>query len=175
MNVTTMQNQPRHGAHFGRAIGAGFVASILMTILMYGGPSVGLPRLDIAAMIGSFLTGGLPALQGSPVWWSGMIVHFFDLTILFPVIYAAWTYNWFSGPPLVRGISYGIALWLLSEIIVMPIVGAGFFNDHAAAQGAVVAGLFFAHLLYGFVLGGLGGQQAEYGRIQPPQESHTHA
>ncbi len=175
MNVTTMQNELRHRAHVSRAIGAGFVATVLMTILMYGGPSVGLPRLDIAAMIGSFLTGGLPVIKGGGVWWTGMIVHFFDLTILFPVIYAAWAYSWFGGPPLVRGISYGIALWLLSEIIVMPIVGAGFFNDQAAAQGAVVAGLFFAHLLYGFVLGGMGGHQTEYRRVQPPQESHTHA
>lgn len=164
----TRKDNPSHHPHYARIFAAGFAATILMTILLYDGPSIDLPRLDIAAMIGSFLTGGLPAAWMSAVWWTGMAFHFFDLSILFPMIYASWVYGWFKGPSLLRGVAYGIALWLFSEAIEMPIVGAGFFNDHSAAEGAVVAALFFAHVLYGCVLGGMGGQQAEPGDAPEP-------
>ncbi len=173
--MTTRRDQPTHPPHYAQAFGAGFAATILMTILLYDGPSVDLPRLDIAAMIGSFLTGGLPATWMNAVWWTGMAFHFFDLSILFPMIYASWVYGWFKGPSLVRGIAYGIALWLFCEAIEMPIVGAGFFNDHSSAEGAVVAGLFVAHVLYGCVLGSLGGQQAESGDAPEPHAEHTPA
>ena len=175
MHTTTKLDQLPHHPRYARIFAAGFIATFLMTILLYDGPSVDLPRLDIAAMIGSFLTGGLPATWMNPVWWTGMVFHFFDLAILLPMLYASWVYGWFRGPNLVRGIAFGIVLWLLSEGVEMPIVGAGFFNDHSAAEGAVVVGLFFAHLLYGCVLGGLGGQQAESGPDPEPHAERTPA
>lgn len=53
--------------HPGKAIGAGFVATLVMTTLMYMAPLMGMPKMDIAAMLGNFLGIG---------WTMGMITTF---------------------------------------------------------------------------------------------------
>jgi hypothetical protein len=41
------------GKNFGRAILAGLIATIIMSIIQAIAPMMGLPRMDIAAMVGS--------------------------------------------------------------------------------------------------------------------------
>jgi len=63
----------------------------------------------------------------------------------------------FPGPGVVRGALYGIAPFLLAQIVVMPMMGMPFFSGSASmAMGSLVG-----HLFYGGVVGGVYGEATE--------------
>lgn len=131
----------------GRSIAGGFVATLAMTGMMYlVAPMMGL-NMDIAAMLGSLLGGS---------WIGGMALHFVNGSIIFPLIYALLLYPFLPGAPVVKGMGWGVVLWLLAQAFVMPMMGGGFFS---AAMGGMMAvmGSLMGHLLYGALLGGIAG------------------
>ena len=53
------------------------------------------------------------------------------------------------GPAVVRGALYGLAPWLMAQIVVMPMMGMGLFSGAVApAMGSLIG-----HLVYGAVVG----------------------
>lgn len=138
--------------HPGKAIGAGFVATLVMTVLMYMAPMMGMPEMDIAGMLGNFLGIG---------WTMGMIVHFINGTIIFPLVYAYLIYRILPGSATARGVGWGLILFLLAQIVVMPMMGGGVFSSATPAPMMMVMGSLLGHLLYGAVLGKLAGSQYE--------------
>lgn len=82
---------------WGGIIVAGLVGTAVFTMLMYGGPMMGMPRMDIPRLLGSMM---LP--QGGTALAVGMMMHFAN-GILFTIIYAAiWNafgnnVTWWSG------------------------------------------------------------------------------
>ena len=110
---------------FLKAVLAGFVGTLAMTAMMYFvAPMMGL-TMDIAAMLGSLMGGN---------WTAGMMLHFINGSIIFPAIYAYVLYDRLPGSPVARGTLWGIALWLLAQVVVMPMMGGGLFSS---AMGAV--------------------------------------
>src|SRR3989442_9768059 len=106
-------------ANFGRAALGGFVGTLVMTAMMYMvAPMMGL-HMDIAAMLGSMLGGS---------WAAGMALHFVNGTLIFPAVYAYALAGWLPGSPVIKGTIWGVALWLLAQVAVLPMVGAGFFR-----------------------------------------------
>jgi uncharacterized membrane protein YagU involved in acid resistance len=134
-------------ANVGRSVLGGFVGTLVMTTMMYMvGPMMGL-KMDIAQMLGSMLGNN---------WWAGMMMHFVNGTIIFPLIYAYLLYQWLPGGPTIKGTTWGIVLWLVAQTIVMPMMGGGFFS---VAMGGMMAamGSLIGHLLYGSLLGAIAG------------------
>lgn len=130
-----------------RAIAGGFVGTAVMTAMMYFvAPMMGL-KMDIAQMLGSML--------GSS-WTVGMLLHFVNGTVIFPLIYVYALYALLPGSPLVKGLLWGVILWFLAQAIVMPMMGAGFFSSAMGGSTAVMGSLMW-HLLYGGLLGVIGG------------------
>lgn len=128
---------------FARAALGGFVGTLVMTAMMYiVAPMMGL-RMDIAAMLGSMLGGS---------WIAGMMMHFVNGAVIFPAIYAYVLYAHLPGSPVVRGTVWGVALWLVAQTVVMPMMGAGLFSS---AMGGMMAamGSLIGHILYGSLLG----------------------
>ena len=78
-------------------------------MLIYGAPMIGMPKMDVAAMLGSMLSPGMPA-PASGAWWVGMMMHFINGTIISPLIYAYSLYS-LSGAPWVKGATWGLILW----------------------------------------------------------------
>lgn len=118
-----------------------------MTFLMYvGAPMMGLPKMDIAAMLGGMLGG----------WTMGMAMHFLNGTIIFPLIYAYLLFGKLPGLPYLKGIVWGVALWALAQVVVMPMMGAGFFGLKTAGMMSA-AGSLMGHAVYGALLGWIGG------------------
>jgi Family of unknown function (DUF6789) len=148
-------------AHVSRALLGGFFATLAMTVLMYAAPTVGAPRMDIAAALGALFGHGVPA-QLSALWWAGMVWHFLNGTVIFALLYAYFVYGWLSGEGWLRGMIWGLMLWLTTEVVVMPIAGNGLFSDHSPEATARVAGAFILHAVYGSVLGWSAGPQAEH-------------
>ncbi len=128
---------------FARAALGGFVGTLVMTAMMYiVAPMMGL-RMDIAAMLGSMLGGS---------WTAGLMMHFVNGSVIFPAIYVYVLYPRLPGSPAVRGTVWGIALWLVAQTVVMPMMGAGLFSS---AMGGMMAamGSLIGHILYGSLLG----------------------
>jgi uncharacterized membrane protein YagU involved in acid resistance len=130
-----------------RAMVGGFAGTVVMTAMMYVvAPMMGL-NMDIAQMLGSMLGNS---------WMAGMMMHFVNGTVIFPLIYVYVLYAWLPGSPLVKGILWGVILWFLAQAVVMPMMGGGFFSSAMGGMMAVMGSLM-GHLLYGGLLGAIGG------------------
>ena len=132
----------------GRACFAGFLGTIVVTCMvtfaspyMIGGPS------DIAAMLAGLMGGSVLA---------GLGMHFAVGTLILPVLYVALFDRRLPGGPALRGAAWGLVLWMVSQAVVIPATGGGFFSS-AAGGLRVVADSLVGHLAYGLVLGILAG------------------
>ena len=133
--------------NFARAVAGGFAGTLAMTMMMYGvAPMMGL-HMDIAAMLGSMLGGS---------WTAGLIMHFVNGSIIFPAIFTFVLYRRLPGSSIARGTVWGVALWLMAQLIVMPMMGAGVFSSQMGGMMAA-AGSLVGHLLYGSLLGAITG------------------
>jgi hypothetical protein len=139
-----------------RAILAGLAGTTAMTAMMLAAPMMGMPRMNIGEMLGSMM-GGITAL--------GWMAHFMIGTVL-AVIYAAFFAERLSGPVAIRGMLFSLAPWLFAQVVLMPMMGAGFFSGSMV----VAAGSLMGHLLYGAVLGTVYRRSA-----QPALEHGLHA
>ena len=137
--------------NIGRAVLGGLVGTIVLTMLMYiGAPMMGIPKMDIAGMLGSMLGG----------WTMGMAMPFINGAILFPLIYAFVLYSKLRGSPVTKGIFWGVALWLAAGLLVMPTMGAGFFGTTHGGMMAAAASLV-GHIVYGALLRVIAGGPAQ--------------
>ncbi len=126
-----------------RAVVGGLVGTVVMTLLMRMAPAMGLPPMNIGAMLGSVMGGSIVL---------GWMAHFVIGTVL-AIIYAAVFAARLRGPGFLRGALYGLAPWILAQLVVMPMMGAGVFGGSFGAA----FGSFMGHLVYGAVLGGIYG------------------
>lgn len=131
----------------GKAILGGAVGTALMTGMMYGvAPMMGL-HMDIAAMLGSMMGNN---------WTAGMAAHIMLGTLVFPAIYALVLFAKLPGAPAARGAIWGVGLWLMAQLVVMPMMGGGVFSSHMGGMMAAMASLA-GHLIYGGALGAIAG------------------
>ena len=131
-----------------RAILGGFVGTVAITMMMYWiGPMMGMMKMDIAASLGSMLGGS---------WALGMMMHFINGTIIFPLIYAYLLFRILPGGATLKGVEWGLILWFLAQVIVMPMMGGGFFSANMGGMMAAVGSLV-GHVIYGALLGWIGG------------------
>ena len=128
-----------------QAIIGGLAGTIVMTLMMYfvapmmmGGP------MDIAAMLGDMM--GMSDTVG-------MIVHFILGAVAFPAVFALVLWGKLPGDPWMKGLVFGLALYVISQVVVMPMAGAGMFSANHPDQMMALLGGLVGHALYGLVLG----------------------
>jgi hypothetical protein len=130
-----------------RAVLGGLVGTLALTLMIYKvAPMMGMVKMDIAGKLGQMFGG----------WEMGMVMHFVNGTIIFPLVYAFLLYRFLPGPPVVKGLAWGVVLWLTLQFIVMPMMGAGLFSMKAGGM-KVAIGSLVAHLVYGSLLGSIAG------------------
>lgn len=122
-----------------RAVVGGITGTAAMTGLMLMAPKMGLPPMNVGEMLGSVMGGS--AVLG----WMG---HFVIGTVL-AFGYGLLLASRLPGPGAVRGAIFAVAPWLMAQIVVMPMMGAGLFSGSVLAAGGSLMG----HLVYGAVLG----------------------
>jgi uncharacterized membrane protein YagU involved in acid resistance len=121
---------------------AGLLATPAMTVLIYVlAPILGV-RMDVVAMLGEILGG----------WKMGMLVHILNDAIIFPLVYTFLLYRFLPGRPAAKGVSFGVLLWLTSQVVVMPLMGAGFFSSQIGGMKATAL-MLLGHIVYGGFLG----------------------
>jgi uncharacterized membrane protein YagU involved in acid resistance len=135
-----------------RAAVAGFVATAVMTALLLIEPSVGLPKIAIGQILSTSL--GLASAHlsiGPAVGWT---IHF-AVGIGLALLYAALFIHRLPGSPLGRGVLYGILVWIVAQLVFMPLVGAGVFSN---GDVELLAGSLLGHLVYGGLTGWIYGE-----------------
>ncbi len=127
---------------------AGVFATIVLTLMMYFvAPMMTGSAIDIAYE--------LSAMVGMP-WVAGMIAHLGLGIVVFPLVYVAVLRRWLSGPPAVRGLIWGLLLWLIAMLVTSPMMGKGLFmGGPPPAMASLIA-----HAVYGGLLGAIAGTPA---------------
>lgn len=134
-----------------KALLGGFAGTVAMTMMMkFVAPLMLGQPMDVAHLLAEFL--------GAP-WMLGMLIHFALGSLVFPVAYVFVLFTYLPGPPTLKGVLWGIVLWVPAMVVTMPMLGQGFFMSQTLGlQGAIAA--FMAHLIYGGVFGTIAGKMA---------------
>lgn len=130
-----------------RAIGAGLVATGTMTALLLIEPSIGLPQIAIGQLLSTSLGLTTALLPSGPA--VGWILHFLIGSVL-GLIYASVFAHRLPGRPIPRGMLYGVLVFILAQLVFMPLAGGGFFSG---GDMQMLVGSLFGHLLFGAVVG----------------------
>jgi len=87
---------------------------------------------------------------------TGMAMHILNGAVIFPLIYAFVLFAHLPGSPALKGILWGVILWVLAQIVVMPMMGAGVFG---LRMGGIMPafGSLMGHIVYGVLLGWIAG------------------
>jgi uncharacterized membrane protein YagU involved in acid resistance len=128
----------------GRAILAGAAGTAVMTMLILVTPAMGMPKMPIGEMLGSFLN------IGSILGWAMHGV----IGLVLAGIYAFAFASRLPGAPAVRGAVYGFLVFLVAQLVVMPMMGAGLFSG---GNIPMIMGSLLGHLVYGAVVGAVYG------------------
>jgi hypothetical protein len=123
-----------------RAVFAGVAGTALMTMLMLGAPIMGLPPMPVGEMLGAFLHIGAAA---------GWAMHVL-IGVVLAVGYAMFAVGRLRGPVAVRGMVYGVAVFLMAQLVVMPMMGAGVFSG---GNVPMIMGSLIGHLVFGTTVG----------------------
>lgn len=135
-----------------RAAAAGLVGTGVMSALLLVEPSVGLPKVAMGQVLSTSL--GLTSAHltiGPAVGW---VLHFL-IGMVLGLVYAAYFDRRLPGPALARGVLYGILVFVVAQLVFMPLVGGGVFS-HGDLE--LVAGSLLAHLVYGGLTGWIYGE-----------------
>ena len=127
-----------------RILLAGAAGTAAMTMLMLVAPLMGMPKMAIGEMLGSFL--GI----GTAAGWAMHLV----IGLILAAIYAAVVATRLPAFPLVRGAIYGFGVFLMAQLVVTPMMGGGVFSG---GNVMTIAGSLMGHLVYGGILGALYG------------------
>lgn len=135
--------------NIGKGIVAGFIATVVLSILMLMKSAMGmLPALNAiqmqTQMLHSFM--GTPA---APV--VGWISHFIIGTVFWGGLFGAFNHLVPGKNELAKGVVFSVAAWLLMMFIVMPMAGAGFFGLNIGVMAPVAT--LVLHLIFGAVMG----------------------
>lgn len=126
-----------------RGIIAGFAATAALSMIMVAKGMMGLmPQLNVIAMLGSMM-------NATPVvgWGVHLMIGIIGWGIGFAVVY-----NLLPGhASLTKGVSFGIAAWLIMMLAIMPMSGAGLFGLNLGMMAPAMT--LMLHAIYGAVLG----------------------
>jgi len=129
-----------------QAVIGGLAGTILMTLLMYYvAPMMMSGPLDIATMLGDMMGMGPRG---------GMLAHFLIGAVALPAVFAMVLWDKLpGGSGWMKGLVFGVALWLIAQLVVMPMAGAGMFSANHPEQMMALVGSLMGHAVYGMVLG----------------------
>jgi uncharacterized membrane protein YagU involved in acid resistance len=118
-----------------------------MTALWLIEPRIGLAQLAVGDILSSLLAVATAyASLGPALGWA---LHF-AVGIILAFLYAVQFARRLPGSPATRGMLYGIGIFIVAQLVFMPLVGAGFFSR---GDPAMLLGSLVGHLVYGGVVG----------------------
>lgn len=125
------------------AVKGGIIATAVMTAMMLAAPMMGMPKMLIGNMLAGFM--GVPIAVG---WFMHFVIG-----IVLAAGYVFFFKSFLPGNDLLKGILYSLIPFILAQIMVMPIMGGGFFSSNTPAPVMMVMGSLLGHIVYGATLG----------------------
>ncbi len=126
-------------ASFKKAILAGIAGTVVMTVFSFFSHYLHLPSTDYHGMIASHFS-----MSGAVAW-----VIYFGFGIVLAYLYGMFFRTRLPAHSWMRGIIYAVLLWGVAEMVLMPMLGMGFFSGSIAAAFAALLGMG----LYGGTVG----------------------
>jgi uncharacterized membrane protein YagU involved in acid resistance len=133
--------------HVKRAIAAGAIGTGVLTALWLIEPSIGLPNIAVGQILSTFMSVSVAHLHVGVA--GGWIVHV-AVGIALAVIYAGAFAERLRGPSAWRGAIFGMMVFIVAQVVFMPLVGAGFFSR---GDVELLVGSLLGHIAYGVVVG----------------------
>ena len=130
-----------------KVVTAGVAGTVAMTILMLVGPLMGVPKMDMGAMLGP-----MNPILTLP-YWLGWVLHFV-IGIVLTGSYGAFLINRLPSTGWQRGMIFSSLPFLLKEIAVTPMMGMGLFEG---GDVMMIVGTLLGHLAYGATMGAVYG------------------
>jgi hypothetical protein len=130
-----------------RAVLAGLIGTAAMTTLWLVEPKLGLARFAAGDMLSSLLAVVTAYASVGPAL--GWALHL-TVGIVLALLYAALFMGRLPGSPLTRGLLYGSMIFIVAQLLFMPLVGAGVFSR---GDLPMLLGSFIGHLAYGGLVG----------------------
>jgi len=122
---------------------SGIGATLVMTLMMLAAPMMGMPKMPIGNMLANFMH--------VPVF-AGWIAHFVIGTLI-AANYVLVFKQRFQIAPAWKGMIYSLLPFLMAQLFVMPMMGAGLFSSNTPTPFMMVIGSLLGHLIYGASLG----------------------
>lgn len=146
MNQESASTENRFITNWKLALLGGFVGTVVFTLMgKFVAPQVIGQPMDVAALLA-------PIFGGSHT--AGVIAHFVNGIVVFPIAYLVLGQRNLPGPAWLRGAIFLIFLYLVAMVVIMPILGHGFFFD--SPPKAMVA--LMAHIAFGICMGAIIGR-----------------
>lgn len=128
---------------FVKVIVAGLTGTALMTVVMLVAPMMGMPEMNIGAMLGAMLGVSVEV---------GWVMHFV-IGIGFALIYAAFLNHKLPiTDDLMRGVVYGIIVFVAAQIMMAAMSAMG-MGSGSSGGALMVLGSLIGHIVYGLGLG----------------------
>ncbi len=123
---------------------AGFVATLAVTVMMTIKTWMGLaPGLDVISLLAKVVE-----TPGRPLY--GWLAHFAVGMVVWGSLFALAS-DLVPGPYIAKGISFGVAGWLVMMFLFFPLAGHSVLGSDLGGMVAVVS--FGFHMIFGLVLG----------------------
>jgi uncharacterized membrane protein YagU involved in acid resistance len=129
-----------------RGIAAGAIGTAVLTALWLIEPSIGLPKIAVGQILSSFMSVSVANFHVGAA--GGWLMHFV-VGILLALVYAGFFALRLPGPVVWRGALFGLVVFLVAQILFMPLVGAGFFSR---GDPQLLIGSLLGHIAYGMVV-----------------------
>ena len=128
-----------------RVVVAGLVGALSMALASYVFSAMGVPMVDFGRLIATKILG-----YHSHGTRLGFAMHLIN-GVLLALVYAVVVAPQLPGLPWIRGVIYGMLLWLGMMLVVLPLLGDGILG--LKSSRSVAPSALAAHLLYGLSLG----------------------
>ena len=132
--------------HVRDAIIAGSTGRMAMLLLIYGGPLIGLPRIDVVSTLGS-----LAAPNKQDAVTLGGAIHF-TVGILFAIIYAALWSVGIGSPTWWWGLIFGTIHGLLIILMLLATTHRYPLLPQLLSEPRVMLAVILNHIVYGIVV-----------------------
>jgi MFS family permease len=142
---------------------AGVTATLIMTGFMLLAPVIGLPKMNVGELLGSFVS-------SEAVGW---VLHFV-IGIAFAFIYVSFFNRWLPVEhKVLRGLIFGIIVFVVSEIILTVMnLRVDLPWDKKEGMAKMLFGNALAGMIYGMVLGAFFKRAGSDG-LEPSKQGHT--
>jgi uncharacterized membrane protein YagU involved in acid resistance len=131
-------------------VSAGFAATLAMSAVMLLNDRMSLiPQVDLIRDLRHVIQILMGLRTPFLLAW---LIHLILGSYVFGCVFAI-VFDHLSGGPVMRGVYFGLAIWLLLMLTAFPLLGYGFFGFGMALGAAPAAATLVLHLVYGLALG----------------------